>query len=61
MQRVLITGAARIGYAPQDNAEDHAAEILSQMAAEDEPEIERTFHGGPFCAMEFSGDPSKVE
>ena len=54
-------GAARIGYAPQDNAEDHAEEILSQMAPEDEPEIERTFHGGPFCAMEFSGDPSKIE
>ncbi len=54
-------GGTRIGYAPQDNAEDHAAEILSQMAPEDEPEIERSFHGGAFCAMEFSGDPSKVE
>ena len=54
-------GAARIGYAPQDNAEDHAEEILSQMTPEDEPEIERSFHGGAFCGVEFSGDPSKVE
>ncbi len=61
MQRVLITGAAGIGYAPQDNAEDHAVEILSHMAPEDQPEIERTFHGGAFCAMEFSGNPSRID
>ena len=53
-------GGARIGFAPPDNAEAFAEVILSQMAPEDEPEIERTFHGGPFCAMEFSGDPSKI-
>ena len=53
-------GGQRIGYAPQDNAEDHAAEILSRMAPADEPEIERAFHGGPFCALEFSVEPSNV-
>ena len=54
-------GGQRIGYAPQDNAEDHAAEILSRMAPEDEPEIERAFHGGPFCGMKFSRDLSEID
>ena len=54
-------GGTRIGYSPQDNAEDHAEEILSQMAPEDEPEIERSFHGGAFCAVEFAGDPSRID
>ena len=30
-------------------------------APEDEPEVERSFHGGPFTAMGFSGDLSKIE
>lgn len=54
-------GGARIGFAPQDNAEAFAAELEAQMAPEDEPEVERTFHGGPFTGMEFSGDLSKIE
>jgi uronate dehydrogenase len=53
-------GGARIGFAPQDNAEDHAEELEAVMAPEDEPEVERAFHGGPFCAMGFSGDLSKI-
>ncbi len=54
-------GGARIGFAPQDNAEVLAEEMEAQMAPEDEPEVERAFHGGPFTGMEFSGDPSKIE
>lgn len=54
-------GGERIGYAPRDNAEDYAAALLARMAPEDEPEIERAFHGGAFCAMEFTGDPDKIE
>ncbi len=54
-------GGARIGFAPQDNAEVFAEEMEAQMAPEDEPEVERAFHGGPFTGMEFSGDPSKIE
>ena len=40
---------------------DFAEEMEAQMAPEDEPEVERTFHGGPFTGMEFSGDLSKIE
>ncbi|MFQ5773557.1 MAG: NAD-dependent epimerase/dehydratase family protein [Kiloniellaceae bacterium] len=54
-------GAARIGYEPRDDAEDFAGEILAQQSPEDEPETERLFHGGPFCAMEFTGDTSDIE
>ncbi len=54
-------GGARIGFAPQDNAEVFAEEMEAQMAPEDEPAVERAFHGGPFTGMEFSGDPSKIE
>jgi uronate dehydrogenase len=53
-------GGARIGFAPQDNAEVFAGELEAQMAPEDEPEVERTFHGGPFTAMGFSGDLTKI-
>lgn len=53
--------AARLGYKPRDNAEDYAAEIFAQQAPEDEPEIERLFHGGPFCGMEFTGDTDRID
>jgi uronate dehydrogenase len=53
-------GAERIGYRPDDNAEDYAAELLARQAPEDEPEIERLFHGGPFCGLEFDGDPERL-
>lgn len=52
--------AARIGYQPQDNAEEYAAEILAAMQPEDEPLTERLFHGGEYCAMEFDGDLAKI-
>ena len=55
------TGGDRIGFKPQDNSEDYAAKILARESPEDEPETERLFHGGPFCAMEFTGDLSKIE
>ena len=53
--------ANRLGYNPLDNAELYADEILEKHAPEDEPEAARLFHGGPFCALEFSGDLSKIE
>ena len=52
--------AARIGYEPQDNAEDYAEEILASMKPEDEPLVERMFHGGEYCNMEFDGDLAKI-
>ncbi|MHA1151579.1 MAG: NAD-dependent epimerase/dehydratase family protein [Alphaproteobacteria bacterium] len=54
-------GAKRIGFAPQDNAEAFAGELEAQMAPEDEPEVERAFHGGPFTGIDFSGDVTKID
>ncbi|MDH4989419.1 NAD(P)-dependent oxidoreductase [Aquamicrobium lusatiense] len=51
---------ANIGYIPLDNAEDYAAEILAAMKPEDEPEMERAFHGALYVPVGFSGDLSKI-
>lgn len=48
--------AFRLGYRPQDRAEDHAAEALAHEARNPEGKISRRFMGGEFCAMEYSGD-----
>ncbi len=53
--------AERLGYAPLDNAESYAADILAEQDPEDEPEASRLFHGGPFCETEFSGDLSRID
>lgn len=79
--------ALRLGYRPQDDAEDYAAEIAAGLAAgaapsvdfsgasmardavlaavtantADEPAGARAFQGGPLCAMELVGDPSRIE
>jgi len=48
-----------IGYRPQDNAEDFAAELLGKPSAAADPAGE--FHGGEFCALEFTGDMGAIE
>jgi uronate dehydrogenase len=53
-------GALSIGYTPQDNAAHFAPEVLAATPAEAEPALERPFHGGWFCAMEFAGDPARI-
>lgn len=53
--------AARIGYVPVDNAEAFAEEILETHPPGGEPEVQRSFHGGSFCALEFLGDPSRID
>ncbi len=51
--------AAILGYAPRDNAEDYAAEILS--SGEPEKDVAKPFHGGWYCAMGFESDVSQVD
>ena len=53
------SAATRLGYEPQDNAEDYAAEILASDTGEDA--VESLFHGGPFTTMEFNGDTDKID
>lgn len=50
-----------IGYVPQDSAEDHAEAVLARMRPEDEPPVERHFHGGTYCGMEYSGPTDWLE
>jgi uronate dehydrogenase len=47
-----------LGYVPEDSAEDFAAELLAR--AEPADKIGALFHGGPFCTMEFDGDPAEI-
>ncbi|MGB3386766.1 MAG: NAD(P)-dependent oxidoreductase [Pseudaminobacter sp.] len=44
-------GAARIGFVPQDNAEDYADSLWAEGFCE--TPVEATFQGGPFCSAEF--------
>jgi uronate dehydrogenase len=56
----LPRNAYRLGYQPQDRAEDYAVSA-TQADLELPPDpIGEQFQGGGFCAMEFSGDVTKV-
>jgi uronate dehydrogenase len=48
----------QLGYVPEDSAESFAAELLAR--AEPVDKVGALFHGGPFCSMEFDGDPSQI-
>lgn len=52
-------GAARIGFHPVDNAEDHAATLPAEGLVEDE--VAAVFQGGPFCAEEFAGALTRID
>jgi uronate dehydrogenase len=47
-----------IGYRPLDNAETFAGELAAKA---DAPGPASEFHGGEFCALDFSGDPAAIE
>jgi uronate dehydrogenase len=51
--------AAVLEYAPRDNAEDFAAEILASSPVED-PNAE-PFQGGWYCAKDFDGDIAAID
>mgnify|MGYP005806655083 CR=1 FL=1 len=51
--------AARIGYVPRDNAEDHASSIEARTPDAGDPAT--VFQGGSFCAMEWNGDADNIE
>ena len=51
--------AAFLNYAPKDNAEHFAAQILSTAPAEND--IAGAFQGGHYCARDFSADPSRID
>jgi uronate dehydrogenase len=51
--------AASLGYTPRDNAEDFAAKILAGAPAEDPAAA--PFHGGWYCAMDFTGNLEAID
>jgi uronate dehydrogenase len=51
------SNAERLGYAPQDNAEDWADRLQGKVTEEPVNEL---FQGGPFCAPDFTGDIDKI-
>jgi uronate dehydrogenase len=52
--------ALRLGYRPQDRAEDHAREATEADLALPPDPIGEQFQGGGFCTMEFTGDVSRI-
>lgn len=52
------SAVAFLGYAPRDNAEAWAAEM---MAGPPEDPAAVPFQGGWYCAKDFVGDPSRVD
>ena len=51
--------AARIGFVPRDNAEDYANEVAGKAPPAGDPAAE--FHGGSFCALEWTGDARRID
>jgi uronate dehydrogenase len=51
--------AGKIGYRPLDNAEQYAAELEPIRPPAGNPAAD--FHGGAFCALEFTGDPRRID
>lgn len=49
--------AFRLGYAPQDNAEEHLDHAMRGEEGETHEPADAYFQGGPFCAMEYEGGP----
>lgn len=52
--------AYRLGYAPDDQAEDYAKEATEADLALPPDPIGDQFQGGGFCTMEFSGDVKRI-
>lgn len=52
------SNAKHIGYRPQDNSEEFAAEILAKNIPEDP--IAAQFHGGFYCPMGFVGSTDRI-
>ncbi|MGE0212919.1 MAG: NAD-dependent epimerase/dehydratase family protein [Parvibaculaceae bacterium] len=51
-------GLEWLGYAPKDRAEDLAASLAGAPV---EDALSRQFHGGSFCAIDFTGDAGRID
>lgn len=53
--------ALRLGYAPQDDAEAWAAEILAREPPPDPGDIGQRMMGGDFCRIDYEGELGRSE
>ena len=51
--------AAILGYLPQDNAEEFAAQLLAE--APPESPVNAAFHGGWYCEKDFASDQALID
>ncbi len=51
-------GLEGLDYRPHDKAEDHAPDIACMP---EEDDLSRQFHGGSFCATNFTADPNRID
>jgi uronate dehydrogenase len=54
------SNALRLGYAPQDQSEDYAAEATAADSVVSDDLVGEQFMGGGFCGIEFSGDVKRT-
>jgi uronate dehydrogenase len=55
------SNAERLGYRPEDEAEDHAEVAHAASLAQPDDPITAQFQGGTFCALEFAGDVKRID
>lgn len=51
------SNATRLGYRPQDDAEDWADRLKGKISPH---AIDELFQGGPYCATDFTGDVERI-
>jgi uronate dehydrogenase len=51
--------AAQLGYRPQDDSEDHAAEVVAKEPPHEPDDRQHLYQGGVFVKVEYGGDPTK--
>ena len=51
--------AAQLGYRPQDDSEDFAAEVIAKEPPHDPDDRQHLYQGGAFVNVEYGGDPTK--
>lgn len=53
--------AAQLGYRPQDDSEDQAAEVIAKEPPHDPDDPQHRYQGGLFVKVEYGGDPTKQD
>jgi uronate dehydrogenase len=57
-RRMMDDAAAMIGFEPIDDAETYVSQFAGEAGDPSSPT--ELFHGGPYCGIDFSGDPLRI-